>query len=700
MLEILEIKMHFYIKFVVLMFPALIAGADVGNIPGAKIVIDPLHEYGAVNRKVLGQNIEAGQSLGIMEGHKKDDPRLLDMGRGFWDADKSSPISKIVDLSKQAGMELLRYPGGCLAHNYDWRKSVGHPKDRPDWKFGLDEFLELCRQIGAEPVITASDYILSAKEMPTHLAELVEYLNSPATPDHPWAMKRMEYGHPEPYGIKYFELGNESDHGNHDVKPFRRYTPEEYAAYAIASAQAMRAVDPSIRIGIVTVPSHEHVEGDWNRKVLRLAGGVADFVVVHFYIPAHNFHRSPMSEDLLVQACMAASEQVEFYMKEYQKVIREECGKDLPIAVTEYNALFLGDGPKPYRLSYASALAAADMLRVFLQPEMRVEMVNYWQFLNGYWGMMKSDMDKTDGGMIVERPAYALFKLWSDALQDVVVKTRIESPSASFAGGLKVWPARESTLQPSVSLAEVPTAGIVNFSSLKKIGGIGEEVSAGVYKLSLKDYTADNYVTLATIPWPGPGESGVWKLSYDARFLPDPGAQPVQFALGFTDSRGWGTTFSSGQVGEISSSEWISVQGTFQSLPDSPGVHLWVRLQMKNAIPISGSLEIRNLRIEALSAPVFPEYALLTALTSKSADSKKISLVVFNKSNTDAIPAAITLAGVRPISAKFNEVNGAGLSELGWVRRVIKDEELSYSADGLTHTFPAHSMTAIEFLLP
>lgn len=142
-------------------------------------------------------------------------------------------------------------------------------------------------RLNQEPVITLTDYALPAAELPAHFAEFVEYLNAPATPEHPWAQKRALWGHPEPYGVRYFELGNESGHGNHNGVPRRKFTPEEYADYAVKSAAAIRRADPSVKLGIVMAPgSGINWDCEWNRKVLAGAGAVADYVVLHFYGPA------------------------------------------------------------------------------------------------------------------------------------------------------------------------------------------------------------------------------------------------------------------------------------------------------------------------------------------------------------------------------------------------------------------------------
>jgi alpha-N-arabinofuranosidase len=227
-------------------------------------------------------------------------------------------VPEVLALSKEIGVAMLRYPGGCLVHNYDWKAAVGPLKDRPNFAFGVDEFIEWCRAAGAEPLMTVSAYVGG----PAEAAELVEYLNAPADAQHPWAQKRAACGHAEPYGVRYFEMGNESDHGNHDVKPFRKHTPASYAEWFNDCAARMRAVDPSIRIGALmgtgTGP------GDpWNRIVAAKTAGRADFIIVHTYVV--NLWQPPTGSkladnaDLLMRACLAAGDQTEAMLAEYRE---------------------------------------------------------------------------------------------------------------------------------------------------------------------------------------------------------------------------------------------------------------------------------------------------------------------------------------------------------------------------------------------
>lgn len=195
------------------------------------IHIDSGKVRGAVNELVFGHNLEAGDSRGLFSlPADAPEPRTFEVGyaQGYWDPVQQRPAPGVVKAMKQFRFGALRYPGGCLAHNFRWKETIGPMAERgsANWSFGLDEYLRLCSALECEPQIIITDYGMEAELIPQDAADLVEYLNMPATPQYPWAMKRAANGHPEPYGVKYFEIGNESSHGNHGNKPFRRYSEQ------------------------------------------------------------------------------------------------------------------------------------------------------------------------------------------------------------------------------------------------------------------------------------------------------------------------------------------------------------------------------------------------------------------------------------------------------------------------------------------
>lgn len=658
----------------------------------AQITVYAGKNIGTVNRLVFGQNLEVADSKDIFGSNTE--VSKIKTGEGMWDVENRSLVPAFESMMKDMCIGMMRYPGGCLAHNYDWKKSVGPRDQRGNWQFGLDEYLESCRVLKMEPLITVSDYVLPAEEMPKHAAELVEYLNSPATPEHPWALKRKEWGHPEPFGVKWFELGNESDHGNHKVLPKRKYTGEAYAKYARETAAAMRAVDPTIKIGVVTVPGIDFGH-PWTKESLKLDGSIADFVVIHFYSPGifeGIIEKMPNGEAMAMASCMGASDQLEWLIGRFHNTVKEACGRDLPLAMTEYNVGSVGEKPKPYRYSYGGALMCADLVRVFLKPENKIAMANYWHLINGFWGMIDST-----GGTIRGRPAYPLYKLWGQHFGDNLVATEVKGPKAEMVAFCEMVAAKgdkhiESKFLTSLDWADslVPSlAGGKTFkTTVTKDGGL---------RVEIKDHAGNVYPTMGNMPAPAGAESNGcdYVLGFEAKYTPAEGTQTAQMGLGLVDSRGWDMTRSGIALTDKIGSEWKQYRKQFKALPDATGVSLIERLEPGNK-KISGVLEIRNLKIEAYSTEVFPAYDLITISSSLSTDKKKLYLIVFNKSVDRNINATIQINDFIPTSAKAWEVNAPALSAIDGAKEVMSGQDVPFANEVIQREFPAHSMTAIE----
>jgi alpha-L-arabinofuranosidase len=154
---------------------------------------------------------------------------------GVW-VGENSPVAnvhgiraRLVEELRKIHSPVIRYPGGCFADSYDWRDGLGAREKRPRrsnfWggfepnAFGTDEFAALCRLTGSQPYLAANLRSLPAQEF----YRWVEYCNSPAGST-TLADERAAGGSPEPFGVRYWGVGNESwgCGGN--------FTPEEYAA--------------------------------------------------------------------------------------------------------------------------------------------------------------------------------------------------------------------------------------------------------------------------------------------------------------------------------------------------------------------------------------------------------------------------------------------------------------------------------------
>ncbi|MFZ5833202.1 MAG: hypothetical protein ACOY3P_24200, partial [Planctomycetota bacterium] len=137
-------------------------------------------------------------------------------------------------LLRQMRVPLARFPGGTDVDYTNWQDmidnvpgragdrpvTVGHQGDRVTNNFGYDEFLRLCQELNVEAILVVNFREgLVADEGPQkwadHAAKLVAYCNAPVEnnlPDElaPWPKLRAQNGHPEPYRVKYFQIGNES----------------------------------------------------------------------------------------------------------------------------------------------------------------------------------------------------------------------------------------------------------------------------------------------------------------------------------------------------------------------------------------------------------------------------------------------------------------------------------------------------------
>ena len=354
-------------------------------VPAATIRVLAGGEIGRVNPLIFGNN-QVAYDPSIFGGDPHD--LFSNYGAGVWDPVRRRPVPEAVALARRSGMTIARFPGGCGVHHYDWKVAIGDPGQRPDWRFGVDEFMQFCDAVGCEAVITVSYFTGTAEDA----ADLVEYLNAPADGSNPrggidWAQRRAENGHPEPYGVKYFEMGNESYHGDH--KDIKLVKPSDYSRRFVEYARAMKSVDPNIWLGVITIKGDWQPMRTWNRVALAQTKGWADFVIEHTYHPGYSGNDGIPPAESLYRTALSAPAQVQAYYDELNALILELVGRPLPLAITEYNMHTTQEQPVPYRHCLGTALYNAEMLRLFTRPANNMLMANFWQFANEYWGQIK-----------------------------------------------------------------------------------------------------------------------------------------------------------------------------------------------------------------------------------------------------------------------------------------------------------------------
>jgi alpha-L-arabinofuranosidase len=182
----------------------------------------------------------------------------------------------IAQMLKKEGLTFMRYGGSMVnSPEYRWKKMIGDPDRRPQYRgtwypystngFGIEDFVRFCRAAGIEPA-----FAINIEETELDAADLVEYLNGPITSR--WGKRRAANGHPEPYAVRYIEIGNEEAISG---------KPEEYAHYLERFrrlAPAMHAKDPRLHLVISAWWRHEE---PWCRRIVEELRGQAALWDVH-----------------------------------------------------------------------------------------------------------------------------------------------------------------------------------------------------------------------------------------------------------------------------------------------------------------------------------------------------------------------------------------------------------------------------------
>jgi alpha-L-arabinofuranosidase len=219
------------------------------------------------------------------------------------------------------GLKILRLGGG--------------PSDQSDLsKPAVDFFIVQARQLGAEPLVTVR--LLNGS--PEKAAEMVRYANIT-----------------KKYNIKYWSIGNEPNFFVAVLKA-KSYTTEDLTKNWRAIAEAMKAVDPNIilvgpdisQYVVLNADSNpiQYLEGngggdptddlgkDWMQEFLKANGDLIGVVSIHRY----PYPGGKPTNTATIDGLRANSREWETIIPNLRKIINRSTGRDIPIAVTEFNS--------------------------------------------------------------------------------------------------------------------------------------------------------------------------------------------------------------------------------------------------------------------------------------------------------------------------------------------------------------------------
>jgi alpha-N-arabinofuranosidase len=318
----------------------------------------------------------------------------------------------------------VRWPGGCFADEYHWRKGIGADRPvalNPNWggvtepnTFGTHEFMDFVGQIGSEAYLSVN----IGSGTPEEAAEWLEYL----TTDQPTALagERAANGHPAPYKIPYLGLGNESwDCGGN-------MTPEYYVRQMTIYSRFVRNFNPAQRDGqrmlkIAVGPGGGEARWtDWTDTVMRAWKGRQwswdmDGLSLHNYTvvkwpPAYasvGFGEKEYAEIL------AKTLEMDGLIAKHSAIMdKYDPEKKIALVVDEWGAWYakLPDTPEGFlaqQNSQRDAVLAALNLNIFARHADRVRMANIAQMVNVLQAMILTDKEK-----MVLTPTYHVFRMY------------------------------------------------------------------------------------------------------------------------------------------------------------------------------------------------------------------------------------------------------------------------------------------------
>ena len=414
-----------------LMSAAVGGTAETTPVVSATMTVKPDRPIGTINPCIYGHFTEHLGGViydGIWVGKDSKVPNIDGIRK------------EIVDYMRRISPPVIRWPGGCFGDAYHWKDGIGPPDKRPKrynrWpdvaetnQFGTHEFIRFCRLVGAEPCVSGNVGTGSAQEF----QEWMEYCNAPAGLT-TYAELREKNGSKEPFGVKYWGVGNEAWGCGGNLTPedycteYRKFTTclPAYGQplYLIGSGPHDNDIPWTKRFftkltDCITDWGQAPVNGWAPHHYCGEAGGAVDFTEDQWY-------------DLLAKA--AGMEKLvddqwkalgEFDPKHKIKLIVDEWGAWHP-GGTEINKAHTLEQMSTLR----DALVAAITLDIFNRNCDKVAMSNIAQLVNNLQSLFLAD-----GPKFVATPNFYVYEMYKVHQGATGVELAINSPDAEYKTG-------------------------------------------------------------------------------------------------------------------------------------------------------------------------------------------------------------------------------------------------------------------------
>ncbi len=393
----------------------LISTAHLVAAETVHLSIDASKTGARIDRNLFGQfaeNLGHGLYEGIWVGPESPIPNT----RGI--------RNDVVAALKGLKVPNVRWPGGCFADQYHWRKGIGPRDKRPAtvnsaWgdvidtnAFGTDEFMDFIQQIGSTPYVS----INLGSGTPQEAAEWLEYMTAAAPTA--LAKERAANGHPEPYKVGFLGIGNESwDCGGAMTPDYYVSQMKVYSRFVLNMNPAQRANDQMLKVAVGPgTPDTEWTEAVMQAWKKHTWAWDIDGVSLHWYTVPNGWPPSTNSRKFGLDDYMKSLKSTlfmdEFLRKQEAVMDKYDPEKKVTLSVDEWGAWHSPlTGTNPAFLvqqnSVRDAILASLNLNIFARHAGRVRMANIAQMINVLQSMILTDKEK-----MVLTPTYYVFKMY------------------------------------------------------------------------------------------------------------------------------------------------------------------------------------------------------------------------------------------------------------------------------------------------
>ncbi len=380
---------------------------------------------GPIDRRLFGSFVE---HLGrcVYGGIYEPDHRTSDE-HGF--------RGDVASLVRELGVTAIRYPGGNFVSGYRWEDGIGPPERRPRrldlaWHctetnlVGIDEFLQWCIRLDLEPVLAVN---LGTRGVEAAL-DLLEYVNHPGGTH--WSDLRAANGHPAPYDVRTWCLGNEMD----GWWQLGHMSADDYGRLAARTAAAMKAYDPDLELVVCgSSSSGMPTFGGWERTVLGHTLDHVDAISCHAYYMQRpedlaDFLAAAVDMDRFIETVAGIADEV---------AADRGSSKRLGISFDEWNVWYQGGGQSPLPDGWpvapalqeddfdaTDAVVVGSLLMSLLRHCDRVTVACQAQLVN-----VLAPIRTTTGAGAWQQPTFHPFALTARLARGSVLRSAVESPT-------------------------------------------------------------------------------------------------------------------------------------------------------------------------------------------------------------------------------------------------------------------------------